>query len=158
MTGQSGLTAAQIVGTWALADFVVEVSDGRRFHPFGEGARGRILYGEDGFMSAILSRPERPGLSTDGLEAAAAASDGAKARSFDSYLSYGGRWRLEGGAVHHHVDLALVPDVVGTVLRRTARLDGDALVLTYDRPTRSGATARYVLRWRRPADTRESDS
>lgn len=72
----------------------------------------------------------------------------AKAAAYDSYLSYAGRWRVDGDEVVHDVELALVPEVVGQEQRRRARMEGEELVLTYGVPARHGV-ARFELRWRR---------
>lgn len=145
------MTAAELVGAWSLQCFVVQVDDGRPdLFPLGDDATGLVVYSDDGWMSAVLSRSDRGAGALGGaLEDAARAGPEAKGQAFDSYLSYAGRWELADGEVRHHVTHALVPGVVGQVLRRTARLDADTLELSYLRPTRSGAVATYRLSWSR---------
>lgn len=146
-----------LIGAWRLERFVITFADGRppRF-PFGEDARGQLIYAADGRMSAVLSRAERPLLGAHRLETATQVGPAAKAQAFDSYLSYAGRWRLEGDRVIHAVELALVPEIVGIEQVRTVRLDrderGPRLRLSYALTARSGVERRYVLTWRR-ADT-----
>lgn len=142
---------ADLVGTWLLADFVITFSDGRApVHPLGADARGQIVYAADGRMMAVLSRADRAPLGVSRLEARAQATAAAKAVAFDSYVSYAGTWRVDGDEVVHHVELALVPELVGVDNRRVARLDGDTLVLSYAVTARSGVERRYALRWARP--------
>lgn len=134
---------SDLVGAWRLVDFHIHFDDGRpSVEPFGPGAQGLLVYSADGWMSAILSRADRPGLDVPRLEAAHRATDTSKARAFDGYLSYGGRWRIEGDTVVHTVQWALVPDIVGREQRRRFRF-ADGLVLAY----RGGART-YQLRWR----------
>ncbi len=141
----------QLIGTWVLERFVITYADGRPpLHPFGEQARGRILYAPDGYMSAVLCRGDRPPLGVGSLERAGAAGEAARAAAFDSYLSYAGAWRLEGDEVHHEVREALVPDAVGATQTRAARLEGGRLTLSYPLTPRSGITRTYTLTWRRP--------
>ena len=137
-------------GSWRLERFVITYDDGRpELHPFGEDATGLLTYTPDGWMSAILSRAGRPSLGVGGLETTGRADAASKAAAFDSYLSYAGRWAVEGDAVVHRVTLALAPDAVGLDNVREAALDGDRLTLTYQRTPRSGVTRHYNLIWRR---------
>jgi hypothetical protein len=96
----------------------------------------------------VLSRADRPPLAADRLETTHRAPTDQKAAAFDSYLSYAGRWRLEGGAVVHSVEVALAPNIVGTEQVRSARLEGGRLTLTYDVPGRDGSRT-FHLEWTR---------
>jgi len=141
------VTPEELVGAWSLVSFVVR-RDGRSDrYPFGDDAEGLIVYEPSGRMSAVLSARGRSSGATR-LEDAHRVRVEAKAASYDSYLSYAGRWRLEGDEVVHDVELALVPEVVGQEQRRRVRLDGDELVLSYEVEGRRGM-ARFELRWRR---------
>jgi hypothetical protein len=153
------LEASALIGAWTLSGFRVTFSDGRdALEPFGGDARGLLVYSADGHVCAVLSRGDRQPLQAGSLEQAHRASEADKARAFDSYLSYAGRWRLEGDEVTHLVELAAVPEVVGAEQKRRATLDGDALTLRYDVATRSGASAHYELRWLRAQATGASDA
>lgn len=136
------------VGSWDLVAFEVELADGRTVFPMGADARGRLMYGADGRMSATLSAADRAPLSVPRLEAYGRAPQAEKASAFDSFLAYVGRFTLENDAVVHHVELASVPNIVGAKQRREAILEGDSLTLRYavhgDRGTRHN-----TLRWRR---------
>lgn len=137
-----------IVGTWDLVAFTTTFSDGRPVqHPYGERPVGRIVYTGDGHVSAVLSRADRAG-GTD-LETAFRATEAEKAAWFDSYLSYAGRWRVEGDEVVHTLELALLPSMVGSEVRRRFVLDQERLVLCYTRTPRSGVTRTFTLTWER---------
>lgn len=142
------LRPEDLVGTWELVAFEVELADGRRVFPMGSDARGRLMYGADGRMSATLSAADRAPLSVPRLEAYGRAPEPEKAAAFDSFLAYVGRYTVEPGAVTHHVELASVPNIVGAQQRREATVDNDSLTLRYavhgDRGTRHN-----TLRWRR---------
>lgn len=139
-----------IVGAWTLEAFTISFTDDRpTVYPFGETPMGHILYSTSGHMSAVLSFSNRSSSGAEQLETAGRISDEAKAAAFDSYLSYGGRYTVEGDKVEHHVDVALVPELVGQTLRRTAALDGDRLRLTYTLTPRSGIERQYALVFRR---------
>jgi len=143
------LSQADLAGAWELVDFRVEFDDGREpIAPFGVNARGSLIYSTCGRMSGVLSSGERDVLSASGLEASHKAPAHEKAAAFDTYLSYAGRYSVQGNQVTHHVDLALVPNIVGADQVRDAALDGDELTLTYTRDSKRGKQ-HYCLRWRR---------
>lgn len=150
----STLSAATLVGTWELDGFEVLADDGRPpRHPFGVDARGRIVYAADGHMMAVLSAIDEVPKSGGTLETSHRASDADKAAAFDRYLSYSGRWRLEGDVVHHDVDLALTPGVAGQTQTRRVTYTAEPaprLTLSYVRRSRRGTAHRFVLSWRRP--------
>lgn len=140
-----------LIGAWKLDEFEITYSDGRPpSYPFGEDALGQLVYAADGQMSAVLSRTDRDALDISRLETFSSASDAAKVAAFDSYLSYTGRWSLDGEEVTHEVELALVPNIIGRKQVRRARFDDGLLVLTYQIEARSGVTRHYQLRWKRP--------
>ena len=131
--------------------FVIRFADGRDpVYPFGEDASGLLVYAPDGYMSAVLSRAGRPSLAASRLETARRAPAEQRAAAFDGYLSYGGRWRIEGREVVHEVTHALTPNLVGAANRRRVALSEGRVVLSYDLPARSGVTRHYSLTWRRP--------
>jgi hypothetical protein len=73
-----------------------------------------------------------------------------KARVLEEYLSYCGRWRLEGDCVVHDVVGSVNPTLIGTQQRREAQCLADwSLDLTAreEDPTRGARIHR--IRWRR---------
>jgi hypothetical protein len=117
---------SDLVGAWELVEWTA--SNGEKIrHPSGADAVGRIIYSDDGFMSAFL-----------------AAADGTSRA-----LAYSGTWELRGGEeVVHRVSLATVDSFVGTDLVRSVSWDDGDLVLTT--PPRNDWV--NTLRWRRARD------
>lgn len=148
------MSPPNVVGTWHLLDFVVTASDGRApRRPMGEDPHGLIIYGADGWMSAVLSRRDRASLGKGSMERAHRAPSASRAEAFNSYLSYAGRWRLDGAEVVHTLVMSMIPDIVGTEQRRTVDLQPDGtLVLHYTVQDRHGVDHRFVLSWSRPTD------
>jgi hypothetical protein len=106
-------SARGLVGSWQLVEWSAR----------GD-ATGRLIYSEDGFMSAFLAGPD----------------------GFSDALAYSGTWELRDGEVVHHVSLSTQESFVGKdLVRAVSWQDGD-LVLTTP-PTRDGVV--NVLRWRR---------
>ena len=150
----SALTARVLLGTWELESFVVTADDGRPDrHPFGVRAQGRIIYTADGHMMAVLSAAPDAESGARTLETSHHASDAEKAAAYDRYLSYSGRWRIEGDRIHHDVDLALVPGLAGQTWTRWAVYASEPqprLTLSYVRRSSRGTAHRFELTWCRP--------
>ena len=142
--------AHELVGAWALVDFEFRTDDGKVVHPFGEQARGSIIYTASGRYSAQLMRRGRPHL---------AAGDQLRgtpeeiAANFKGCISYFGRYEVDEkeGVVIHHVEGSLFPNMEGTRQERFFELSGDRLVLRTP-PTRlASEMAVGVLVWKRLA-------
>ncbi|MGQ0836904.1 MAG: lipocalin-like domain-containing protein [Gammaproteobacteria bacterium] len=141
------VTRAQLVGAWELVRWEI-VHDGgaRRTLPFGEHARGLLLYTADGCMAASIMAAGRAPFSTANPRDAPLDE---RARAFDGYFSYSGRYRLVGGEVRHEVLVALNASQVGTLQTRNARLAGRRLELTADEVLPDARERRHVIEWRR---------
>jgi hypothetical protein len=108
-----------LAGVWDLVEWTY--GDSR---PLGDDAVGRLIYSDDGFMTAFLAR-----------------ADG-----WSDALAYSGSWELRGREeVIHHVSLSTRESFVGKDLVRAVSWEGADLVLTT--PPRDGVE--NVLRWRR---------
>ncbi len=145
----SELKADAIVGSWLLLRWSVEYPDDRPPSlPFGADAIGLITYAADGWMTATMSRRRRESLSAPTAARASAAS---KARAFDEYLTYGGRWRLEADAVVHEVLVSMNPTLIGVPQRRVATLRDGLLDLTAtETDAATGRSRRHRIVWQRP--------
>ena len=109
----------ELVGSWDLVEWTANDT-----HPAGPDAVGRLIYSDDGHMSAF---PVRADGSSDAI-------------------AYSGTWELRSEEeVVHRVTLATRASFVGADLVRSVSWEGEDLVLTT--PPRSGWV--NVLRWRR---------
>ena len=146
-SGDAALAAA-LVGTWRLVSWTIEYpASGRVTRPFGPRPEGLLLYAADGHMSAVMQRPGRARLSRADP---GAVDDAEKAAAFAGYLHYAGTWHVAGGCVVHAVELAMNPNLIGTLQRRRIALSGDALELAADEPLETpGATRHHRIAWRR---------
>jgi hypothetical protein len=144
----SELKADAIVGSWLLVRWSIDYPDGRApTLPFGDDAVGLITYAGDGWMTATMSRRQRAGLSGP---TAARASAESKARAFDEYLTYGGRWRIDGEAVVHEVMVSMNPTLIGTPQRREVQFRDGLLELSAGEPdAASGRSRLHRIVWRR---------
>jgi hypothetical protein len=140
-----------LAGAWHLIEWDCTLDGQPHSHPFGADAMGQIIYSANGQMSAILMRRGRRNFATPNL---ATGSVEEKASAIDGYVSYAGAWEIVGESVVHHVRFSLLPNWIGTDLKRSIRWRdtprGRELILeTAPELTRSGRTVINRLRWRR---------
>lgn len=108
-----------LIGAWRLETM-------RRFRDgafdretMGAGALGRLMYDENGVMSAFLM--------------AKAFKAGETPQTWDQFLSYSAHWSLaeDGRSVTHNVDFCSIPAMIGAPLVRYVSWDSDdAMTLT----------------------------
>ena len=119
----------ELNGAWQLESWTIGYSDRDDFtYPYGEDPQGLLLYTDDGWMSASISRKERARLPQD--VSFRKLPDEARAEAFASYFHYAGRYRIVDGDVVHYVTQSLNPNFPGTEQLRHAELDGQTLVLS----------------------------
>jgi hypothetical protein len=127
----AALNAAQLIGTWRLARWVIEYPDGRQTAPFGVDAEGLLIYAADGGMSATMQRKQRTPLDSP---VPARASLATRAAIVEEYLSYCGTWTVEAGVIVHRVLHAANPVLMHTEQRRAAQLiDGCLTLIAHER-------------------------
>ena len=128
----------QLIGTWRLVSYETRGGDGSIVYPMGQELDGMIMYAPDGYVSATLMVPGRPAY-TGGAAASAVPSELAAAAA--GYFGYAGRFEIDEASkvAIHHIEVALMPNLVGTTQRRYVTLSGSRLTLRGD-PTPSGVT------------------
>jgi Lipocalin-like domain len=133
--------AGALVGTWRLERWELVYADGRPPEcPLGTDATGFLIYTADGYVNASLARAERAPVDLD--------DDSAKARAFDGYFAYVGRYTVRAGAVTHRIVIAPNPALTGVETLRHVDLDGDRLTLSG--PDLAAASPRsHRIVWRR---------
>ena len=78
-------------------------------------------------MSVAISRPNRQKFTVGDL---LGGSPEEKAQAVGTYVSYCGRYELNGDTVTHHVSLSLFPNWVGVEQERLVELRGNRLMLS----------------------------
>jgi hypothetical protein len=105
-----------------------------------------LVYTDDGHVAVVISHAGRRSLSSDDRVAAPAAE---RADAFATFFAYAGRYTVAAKEVRHEVEVASVPNWVGTDLVREVSLDGNRLVLRTP-PTLVGGAERVTeLVWER---------
>ncbi|NNH26562.1 lipocalin-like domain-containing protein [Acinetobacter terrestris] len=141
------MSAQNLAGRWELVTFEQNYDDGRRVYPMGEGPQGIIQYTEDGYMSCMISRPNRENFTTGGQWNA---SDAEKAGAYNSMMSYAGRYSVADNTVTHFVDLSLFPNWIGGQQQRVFKFDDQGLLSLTARLEENTSEARTaLLLWKR---------
>ena len=138
----------ELIGTWELVEWDCTLDGRYHNHPFGQDARGRLMYTVEGTMMAILMRANRPNFQTPSLSLGSAEE---KSNAINGYVSYSGTFYTEDNLVTHRVQFSLLPNWIGTdLVREMTWTDGGELILsTQPQTTRSGKIVINRLRWRK---------
>ncbi len=146
--GVGGATVDPVRGIWRLVSYSAkDVDTGEIVYPYGKGARGYLMYGAGGRMSALVTAEHRKPLSSGqpSLEE--------RADAFSTCTAYMGHYRWEGDRVVHEVDVALNQGWIGVEQVRAAKIEGTRLTLTTPpQPTSPDGKLRVgTLVWERAA-------
>ncbi|MEB3022615.1 MULTISPECIES: lipocalin-like domain-containing protein [Mycolicibacter] len=141
---------SQLIGAWKLVSYhEIPVDGSEPFEPLGDQPRGIIMYTPDGYMSAQLSKPDRPAFASGDWFDATTEDYVAEARS---YIAYSGPFHVdeEQQTLTHSMFVSLYPNWIGQTQPRAVRIEGDTLQLGTTAPIRSGGKiVNSVLVWRR---------
>src|SRR5471030_2805954 len=109
--------ACPLVGTWTLLSLGSQSAAGEMSHPFGEDARGLLMYDAHGRMSVVLTRADRPVFASDDPARGTPAEIKAAYEGFNAYY---GTYSIDEarGTVTHHVEANSFPNWVGTDQQR----------------------------------------
>ena len=117
---------------------------------YGDNPLGILIISPDGWMNAALCSGSRPSL-TENPAWHTDAPDADRLLAFDTYLSYGGRWTLEGDVFTTKVEFALNPGWVGgTQVRKVELIENGKLKLSLSREWPNGQVIHSWVQWRRP--------
>jgi Lipocalin-like domain len=121
----SAATPDSILGTWKLQSWVREIiASGKREDFFGAKPDGYLSYSPDARMQAILIADNR--IKPNSV----APADEDKLKLYNTMLSYGGTYKIEGDKVVHSVDISWNQAWTGTEVVRFYKIEGDTLTIT----------------------------
>ncbi|HEX9396071.1 MAG TPA: lipocalin-like domain-containing protein [Burkholderiales bacterium] len=140
--------SAALTGAWRLLSWSARLSGGGSGLPFGEHPRGVLVYSADGTMCSAFMHAERTPLETtmdelaacrrywQGLQRDVPPREGEiRNRLLQAALrfnAYAGRYTVDGGRIHHDVEVALFPDWIGKRLTRRFRIEDGKLALSFE--------------------------
>ncbi len=116
-----------IIGTWRLVSFEYKAEDETSFFPYGKDANGIIYYDKEGYMSAIISRTDRPSLSAEDY---IKISDNEKIELSKGFMAYSGKYEILTDKIVHYVEISYIPNWIGTTLDRFYTFKNGHLILS----------------------------
>jgi hypothetical protein len=135
-----------IVGVYRQIGEEVVDAAGKLIHS-DRNRSSQIMYSADGYVG-VVSTPagRKPLANAGGRTDLGGATPDELAAATRAVTCYAGRYELKDGEVHHHVEMALSPNLVGQTLIRRVQIDGADLTLSA-RPDAEGRVRRIL--WRR---------
>jgi len=109
--------AKQLMGSWKLTSWTIQVIDGEASQPFGPNPKGRAVFTPDGFSAFMIARSDRK----------PATSDADSAVLLKSLMVYTGKFTVDGDKLTTNVDLSWNEILTGTAQVRFFKLEGDKL-------------------------------
>ena len=110
----------QVVGTWKLVSYLVEVqATGQKSPVMGEKPTGYATFTPEGRVFFMLTGEARKPAKTDQE----------RAELLNTLVAYCGAYTVEGGKWTTNVEVAWNPEWVGTKQVRDFKLDGDRLTV-----------------------------
>lgn len=116
--------------------------DGRVVYPFGKDAQGYIFYSPDGFMFSAVQRRGRTLFKT-GKQWTASVEE--KAQAYDGYVTYCGRYQVDGDRVTHFIEVSLFPDWIGQPQVRNIKFESGMLYVTARLEEGREARTAYII-------------
>ena len=107
----------------------------------------QIMYSADGYVGVVSTPAGRQLLANSGGRTDLGGATVEELREVTrSVTCYAGHYEIKGDEVHHHVEMALSPNLVGQTMIRRVELNGADLTLSA-RPDPQGQVRRIL--WRR---------
>lgn len=136
----------EFLGTWKLVSVETRQEDGSVYR---RGERvGYLIYSEEGYMSVAFMKRGRPRFSSGDIRGGTVEE---KVAAAEGYVSYCGRFEVEGNKVIHHIEVSLFPNWVGVDQERTYEFEGDRLTLSTPLMLVGGRLLSTHLVWERVA-------
>lgn len=143
-----------LIGIWKLISATAIYSDGT-INPevYGTHPIGYITYTLDGHMMVMFSKSDRPPLSQEVQSPLSPEMQSLPveelAQAFTTFNAYAGTYTLSDNTVAHHIEIASIPNRVGTTLVRTFTLGEDQVTLRTPTVLSNDAETVFELVWKR---------
>lgn len=134
----------QILGSWKLLSFIYKAEDGSSFYPYGKEANGIIIYDKSGYMSAVITRTDRPRLSTEDF---GLLPDKEKLALAKGFMTYTGKYEILSDRILHNIEIGYIPNWVGTTFVRFPSFEDGKLVLATPTISLRGKSFTGYLVW-----------
>ena len=140
------LKREDMVGVYRQTGEEVMDASGKIIHS-DNNRSSQIMYSADGYVGVVSTPAGRKKLANSGGRTdLGGATLEELVDATRAVTCYAGRFELKDGEVHHHVEMALSPNLVGQTMIRRVHFDGPNLTLSA-RPDAQGNVRRIL--WRR---------
>lgn len=143
-----------LIGIWSLISATAIHADGTVTPDvYGANPIGYITYTSDGHMMVMFSRSDRSPLSQAVRSPLSPEMQSLPieelAQAFTTFNAYAGTYTLSGNTVTHHIEIASIPNRVGTTLIRTFSLSENRVTLRTSPVLNDGVETVFELVWER---------
>jgi len=143
-----------LIGIWKLISAIAIQSDGMiNSAVYGTHPVGYITYTLDGHIMVMFSRSDRPPLSQEVQSPLSPQMQSLPveelAQAFTTFNAYAGTYTLSGNTVIHQIEIASIPNRVGTTLVRIFTLSENRLTLSTQPVLSDGVETVFELVWER---------
>lgn len=137
----------KIIGVWELISFYQYSENKTKTYPFGENAKGYLIYTNNSYMSVNIMRQHRANYNTSGDIMNGTIKE--KVIAVEGCTSYAGRYKIIKDKIIHQIDISLVPNLIGSKLERKFTIVGNQLKLTTPEFFVNRALQQAELIWKR---------
>ena len=134
----------KFIGTWYLVEWTAGLKNGETIFPFGEDAKGRITYDENGNMAVQIMKNNIPEFqSDDPLQA----QPDEMTHAYSGFFSYCGHYEINPDLrqVIHQIEISSFPNWVGQNQIRYYEFKDNDLILSTD----VIGSSRHKLIWKK---------
>jgi hypothetical protein len=139
-------TSKALMGTWRLVSFHFRTLDGQLTYPYGPDAVGYYLFSEGGYMSVSLMPANRSKFAAGDMMAGSMEE---KMAAAETYISYSGKYEVQGDKLVVHPEVSFFPNWVGVDQVRFCELEGKRLTLSTPPLLAHGVQRTAHLVWER---------
>ncbi|HEY9834769.1 MAG TPA: lipocalin-like domain-containing protein [Stenomitos sp.] len=143
-----------LIGIWKLISVTAIHADGTVTpNVYGTHPVGYITYTSDSHMMVMFARSDRSPLSQEVQSPLTPQMQSLPveelAQAFTTFNAYAGTYLLSGNTVTHQLEIASIPNRVGTALVRTFTLNGSQVTLSTPPVLNDGVETVFELVWER---------
>ena len=143
--------SGQLIGTWRLVSRSTTLADGTQKEDpnLGTTPMGYLVYDASGHVFAQLMKRDRAidEMKICGVQSAAGQNNSTTVCGYDVYA---GTYTVENDStVLHHLEMAISPADVGKVIRRSFRVHGDKLTISFATTTSDSKPITRSVVWER---------
>ena len=111
--------AKQLIGSWKLTSWVIQIIGGELTEPFGANPKGRALFTPDGYVAFVVTAANRN----------PATNDAESAALLKSLMAYTGKFTIDGDRFTTKVDISWNELFTGQDQVRFFKLEGHKLFI-----------------------------